>query len=223
MNKKRITFKDISDWMACMADEQTRSAIEEELARPDSSTSRHLAWIADPDKHDRPGEDEIFVQFLNSTKDRRDLSRRTAYGRWAKRKLKRPAGNRRDLAEPEPASVPSRARWLRRHAAAIAAGVLLGLTASLATTVVAFKQQRETARALGDLFELHVDAADRPAAWEQIWMDNYVAEHSPSDNVNRLRTASAKAREIIDAMRRSGKEDFEILTALKNGFGPRDK
>jgi prepilin-type processing-associated H-X9-DG protein len=50
-NNRTITFDDITAWMVGEADAETRDAIARELDDPASTTSRHLAWQADPYKH----------------------------------------------------------------------------------------------------------------------------------------------------------------------------
>jgi hypothetical protein len=50
---KETSFDDITAWMVGEADAETRDAIARELDDPASTTSRHLAWQADPNKHRR--------------------------------------------------------------------------------------------------------------------------------------------------------------------------
>ena len=195
MNHRNITFNDITAWMIGEADEVTRAAIRDELSRTDSASNRHLAWMSDPTRRET-GELDPLVEPLVASLDVEQETTVSAILAWVQGRS-------------------------GRQVFALAATLLVGATIGLVTAKVTMRAP--VGRPPGDasLFELHVNESSRPATWDEIWVDNVSGRDTASANVDRLRRASGEqVKAIIDDFRAKGREDFEILTALKATFGP---
>jgi hypothetical protein len=139
------------------------------------------------------------------------------------------------------------ADWMGGHSSTIAASLVAALTAGLGlSTIVAIRSVEQAsalrvelarverdishnALAINDgggrgLIEFHGDHPERPANWEAIWNDTYMESASPAVNVDRLyRAAGNEVKTFIDGLKKRKLTDFEILTALRQSFGPHEK